>query len=522
MDYFRPRGDITTVLDLTDRDAQDNYLFPLDTDNSWFHRLNQNNGELKTVYPTSVSVQEFPHRGPAEFGQMFTFEIGSLPAGDLLQAIILQVRLGHWYNSQTICQLQRGEIQADLSTQESARQYWTWANSIGTSLVEYAEFIVGEQTIERLSGEFIRAFLNIFADIDTQFGVSSDGLGNVPGAALYVSPTNPPITQVLNTALSPNRPWPTENGTIFCVLPFFFLRTRLKEVFPLLSCNEGNVRVNIKLRPFTQLVRNFTGLRYSCNDVPLEKQVTFKTTTTPLTNKTINTVTNPPIFQDFRILTMTVLTTGSVREAYLHRPFEQMVKLVQTFSFDEPMKYIVSKPNPNNDTVEVQLPLELNHPVTELLWVFRRKAVQVNNEWFNFSPVISAQNNPERVYPPWLDYATIRINGSEVIAASGNWFRNHIGRKHKGGIVSYSSFVYGYSFAESPDDHQPSGTANMSRTNSVTINMRINTPYSLIVPPSSNAVWDEQTLSGWEIHVFAIHYNWLRFENGICNKMFSD
>lgn len=519
MDYFRPRGDITTVLDLTDRDAQDNYLFPLDTDKSWFHRPD-NQGQPKTVYPTTVSVQEFPHRGPAEFGQFFSFEIGSLPAGDLLQAIILQVRLGHWYDFQTICKLQRGEIQADLSTEESAKQYWTWANSIGTSLIEYAEFVVGEQTIERLSGEFIRSFLNIFADIDTQFGVSSDGLGNVPGALLYASQTNPSQSAVLNTALSPNRPWSTEGGTIFCILPFFFLRTRLKEVFPLLSCNEGNVRVNIRLRPFSQLVRNFSGLRQNCEQTPLGQQVSFQTTTPIPTITTVQTATNPPLFQDFRILTMSVLTTGKVREAYLHKPFEQMVKLVQTFSFDEPLKYVVSKPNPNNDTVEIQLPLELNHPVIELLWVFRRKAVQVNNEWFNFSPVVTAQNNPVKVYPPWLDQATIRINGSEVITASGNWFRNHIGRRHKGGLVAYNSFVYGYSFAESPDEHQPSGTANMSRTNSVTINMRVNTPYPLILREGDS--WEAQVLNGWEVYVFAIHYNWLRFENGICNKMFSD
>jgi hypothetical protein len=516
MDYFRPRGDITTVLDLTNRDIQDNYLFPLDTDNSWFHR-----GENKTVYPTSVSVQEFSHRGPADFGQFFTFEIGSLPAGDLLQSIILQIRLGHWYTPYTNTKLERGEIQADLSSFESAQQYWTWANSLGTSLIEYAEFVVGEQTIERLTGEFIRTFLNIFADINTQFGVSTDGLGNVPGPLLYVSQTNPSASTAINTALSPNRPWSTENGTLFCVLPFFFIRTRLKEVFPLLSCNEGNVRVNIKLRPFNQVVRNFTGFRSSCDQTPLNQEVRFVNTSDPDISNIVQTSNTPPIFQDFRILTVTALTSGTVREAYLHRPFEQIVKLVQTFSFDEPLKYIVNKPNPNSDTIEVQLPLELNHPVTELIWVFRRKAVQINNEWYNFTPVVTAQNDPVKVYPPWLNSATIRINGSEVISADGNFFREHIAKKHKAGIISYSTNIYGYSFAEYPDNHQPSGTVNMSRTNSITINMKVNTPSSLVLPNSSYQ-WDESVLSGWDIYVFAIHYNWLRFENGICNKMFSD
>ena len=68
-DYFRPRGDITTVLDLTDRDAQDNTYFPLNTEHSWFHREDNN-----TVHPTTMSIQEFTQRGPADWGQTCTFE----------------------------------------------------------------------------------------------------------------------------------------------------------------------------------------------------------------------------------------------------------------------------------------------------------------------------------------------------------------------------------------------------------------------------------------------------------------
>jgi hypothetical protein len=200
-----------------------------------------------------------------------------------------------------------------------------------------------------------------------------------------------------------------------------------------------------------------------------------------------------------------------------------MIKLVQTFHFEEPLKYLVSKPNPNSDTVEIQLPIELNHPVIELLWVFRRKAVLINNEWTNFTPAIGLETNPNKVYPPWLDHATIRLNGMELISADGNWYREHIGSVHRGGIISYNSYVYGYSFAAYPDEHQPSGTANMSKTTSVTINMKVRTPIekniTTLNPP---CVFDPATVGGWEVFVYAIHYNWLRFENGICNRMFTD
>jgi hypothetical protein len=252
----------------------------------------------------------------------------------------------------------------------------------------------------------------------------------------------------------------------------------------------------------------------------LNKSVHFQTNSPP-GETVIQTQQTPPIFQDFRILTFTSLISGSVRNAYLRKPFEHMIRLVQTFTFDEPLKYVVTKPNPNSDSIDIQLPLELNHPVQELVWVFRRKAVQINNEWTNFTPAISGQTNPLKVFPPWLKSATIRINGLEVISANGDWFREHIASKHKGGWTSWASHVYGYSFSEYPDEHQPSGTANMSRINSVSINMSVNTPIPVRLPEGNDG-FDSSVLGGWELFVFAIHLNWLRFENGICNKMFSD
>ena len=254
-DYNRPRGDITTVLDLTDRDSQDNTYFPLDTTESWFHR-----GDHKTVYPSSVSVQEFTQRGPADWGQKFSFEIGSLPAGDLLQAVILQFKLGSWYNGHIISQLATGNITTDLVNNKA--EYWTYINSLGTAIVEYADFIVGDQTIERLTGEFIKAYFNVFADVNNLIGIATDATGTTPVQYLSSGSVN-------GTELNPNRPYPTEDGTFFCILPFFFIRTRLKEVFPLLSCNENTVRIDIKLRPFNQVVRRYIGYRANCDQTPL-------------------------------------------------------------------------------------------------------------------------------------------------------------------------------------------------------------------------------------------------------------
>jgi hypothetical protein len=519
-DYFRPRGDITTILDLTDRDAQDNTYFPVNANATYFHRGTLENFDKKeeeketinTVYPSVMTVQEFVQRGPADWGQKFTFEIGTLPAGDLLQSVTLQIKLNSWYNDAIINRLSKAEITTDLSAY--ANEYWTYANNLGATIIEYAEFIVNEQLIERVTGEFIRVITALDADSNSFFGISSDGYGTVPYSQLATE-------SVEQTSYHPRRPFPVENGVYFCVIPFFFLRTKLKEIFPLVACNEGNVRIDVKLRPFHNMVRKYIGYRETCDDVPLNKVVSF--VTPPMGVVTTTTTVCPPAFRDIRILTACSLISGTLREKFLHEPFEQMVKLVQTFHFDEPLKYVVSKPNPHSDVIDLQLPLECNHPVTELIWVFRRKAVEINNEWANFTPSISLELNPTRRYQPWLRSGTIRINGSEVISADGEWFRQHISSKHMGGYTSYQSHIYGYSFAEYPGEHQPSGTANMSRATSLMLRLTVNQPIVKNIDTlESPCSFDAVTVSGWEIFVFAIHYNWLRFENGICNRIFTD
>jgi len=468
----------------------------------------------QTVYPTTLSIQEFPQRGPAEWGQKFTFELGSLPAGDLLQSIMLQIKLGSWYDNSIISQLTNATI---TTTPTQLQSYWTYMNGMGTGLIEYADFIVSDQTIERITGEFIHSHLVLDHDKNIQFGIQADGIGSIPHS--YLNPT-----AVGGTPFAPWRPYPTEDGTIFCILPFFFLRTKLKEVFPLLSCNEGQVRVDIKFRSFEQVVRRSIGYRATTTDTPLSKTVPFVLTSDYTTPFLATTASQPPAFRDIRLVTATALTTGSIRDKFLRNPFEQMVKLVQNFSFEEPLKYLVSKANANTDTVDIQLPLELNHPVVELRWMFRRKAALVNNEWTNFTPSIGLESSPTTHYPPWLQTATIRINGSEVITAEGDWFRHHIATKHSGGITAYQSHLYGYSFSEDPESHQPSGSANMSRATSVTLTLRVNQPMAMDLTTLRNpsCQFDPAVIGGWEVFVYAVHYNWLRFENGICNRMFTD
>lgn len=487
----RPRGDITTVIDLASRDAQDSHFFPIGSTDSWFHR------ETQRIYPMTTCVNEFSHRGTAEWGGRVTIDLNALQAGDLLNAVALQIRLGHWYDATTISRMLTGEYVVDLSSNP-----WTYADSLGSALIEYAEFEVGDQTIERIDGVFARTFGALYPDVNLQVGVGIDaiGAGSLEEMATGTGP------------FDPNRPWPTEGGLIHVILPFFFLRTRLKEVFPLLACKEGSCRVHVQLRPFAQCVRAASGSRTSCEETPLGKTVTFNRGTVSVT-----TAAAPPPFAEFRAVTYTALLADGLRSIYVRQPFEQMIRLAQRFHFDEPTKYMITKTNSSTDLVEIQLPLEFNHPTQEIIWVFRRKACAVNNEWANFRPYVETQIAPGRVFLPWLDWATIRINGMVLEDADGDWWRQQVAASHRGGWTSWASGgVYGYSFARDGDIHQPTGSANMSRANSVTLTLRVNVPVSAGI----GAGWEVGTDQGWEVTVYGIHFNWLRFQNGMCQRVF--
>ena len=214
-----------------------------------------------------------------------------------------------------------------------------------------------------------------------------------------------------------------------------------------------------------------------------------------------------------------VFGVGSITEAVsdsnlklllrmIYSPFETLHREVQTFSFDEPAKYVVSK---QSDTVLVQLPLEANHPVEEILWFVRRKGTGINNEWTNYSDTLEQEWSlaSSALVKPLLVSAGLQVNGIQYVQAEEQYFRQHIAGKHSGGYVAYSNFVYGISFAETPGKHQPSGSINASRANSIRLNLEVRPP---------GGVLD----ASWEIKVYCIGMNWLRFQNGLANPVFED
>jgi len=471
----RPFGDQTTLIDLADRDEMDNQLFPLDAEKSWFTRT-----ASRRVLPFTPILQEFITKGTLDFGGKFVFEVGSVNAGDLLFSVGLQVKLDHWFSAGVTTGIQNGSL---VYTDPTGA--WFYANSLGTVLIQRADFIVGEQIIETIDGDFSDIFNKVYEDSNTRFGLGADAYG---------------VTSISDLkSWDPARVFPTTNGYITCILPFSFQRLRLKNGFPLLSCKEKTVRIEVSLRPFSECVRIARGIRVGCDSTPLGQTFDFG-------GQKVDAVAVAPTFLDARLVTYGVLTDGKLREALIKAPYERIFREIQKFMFSEPKRYLV---NAGGGIVKLQLPLEVNGPLEEIIWVIRRKAVALNNEWTNYSNTLESEY--DSVYRPFksmLNYGALQVNGIPLIEADGDYFRRNVAKNHKGGIVTYNSFIYGYTFANEPGSHNPSGWINTSRTTDVRLRLDI-------MPPNGSEDLE------FEVLVYCIGINWVRFENGLVNKLFS-
>ena len=482
-------GDITTLLDLTPRDFQDNEYTPLGSEKTWWLP-----DPGRHIHPFTLSVQQFQFRGPTSFGQRFTFDIGSVSAGDLLFSTMLQIQLGHWLDETTLLRFQSRLIDYPKTAGKYNTDIWFYANSLGSVIIEKAELEIADQTIEIVDGDFLNTSSLLMQDVNGQYGIAVDGLGKMPISSLLHSPTF--------------RPYPTEKDTLLIPLPFFFQRVKLQEALPLLACREGTVRIHVTLRPFSECIRLLAGRRQNLDQTPLNISIPLTKTAMGSLPTSTTTSATIPSFKKIQLITYSAHTDGLMRQKILRNPFEILTRICQTFYFSEPMKYITNKTI--SDVIQVQLPLEVNHPMEEIIWFVRRKATANNNEWTNYSAVMSAEYNATfNPFRPLLQKAILQLNGIELVNQEEQWFRQHIAMAHKGGAASYNSYIYGYSFAKNPAEHQPSGTANASRLQTVRLTLDIRPP---------GGIYEQE----WEVKVFVITLQWLRFQNGIGNKMYSD
>ena len=182
-----------------------------------------------------------------------------------------------------------------------------------------------------------------------------------------------------------------------------------------------------------------------------------------------------------------------------------------------------------------RIKLNFNHPCKELVWVAKTTPTDNKTRWYDYtikdgadgdtalskavdgSAIAGGQRTsnylvisdikPLTNNNPFTN-AILQLNGNDRFAVrEGDYFNYVQPFQHHTNVPVHNS-INVYSFALKPEDHQPSGTLNMSRIDTATLMVSAQTPDSGL------------TYQG--INIYAVNYNVLRILSGMGGLAYSN
>jgi hypothetical protein len=147
--------------------------------------------------------------------------------------------------------------------------------------------------------------------------------------------------------------------------------------------------------------------------------------------------------------------------------------------------------------------MTFNHPCKELIWFVHPEKTDDNTipHWNNFSK--STNNSYSDATNP-VAMAKIQLNGNDRFAEREGTYFSYVQpyQHHECTPDKYHPGINVYSFALKPEEHQPSGTLNMSRIDTAILSM-------------------SSTVTG-NVSVFSVNYNVLRILSGMGGLAYSN
>jgi len=407
---------------------------------------------FKVVYRrhTNFAVEsiEQTFNGSADFNKRVTATISR--NGDLIQQMYLEVVL---------------PISAAAGSTAGSN---VWTYGVGNALVSQAEIEIGGQLIDRQYGDW----MNIWTELTVPAG-KRDGYDNMVGNALTATDTD---QQGGLSFLTTQR--------LYVPLQFWFNRNP-GLALPLIALQYHEVKLNLTLRPLADLT--------NC-------ELVAATTSGTLSCK---------LYVDY------VYLDTDERRRFAQVSHEYLIEQVQ-FTGTET---IASGSSNKNVT------LNFNHPVKELIWAHTTAnhatsgTATTSNKWFNYSGINAGAGES-------FQTALLQLNGHDRFSVrNADYFRKVQNYEHHtrvprvGGDLTgtktdttqavFRQYIYSYSFALSPEEHQPSGTCNFSRIDNAVLQMTY----------SSAAETNSQSLN---LNVYAVNYNVLRIMSGMGGLAYSN
>jgi hypothetical protein len=144
----------------------------------------------------------------------------------------------------------------------------------------------------------------------------------------------------------------------------------------------------------------------------------------------------------------------------------------------------------------VRINLGFAFSVVELIWAVRRRCQEKANNWFNYSGILGKE--------PLISAGLLFNNQDRVPARNASYFR--LVQPYQYHSLIPDAYVYNYSFALYPEEAQPSGAANFSRLESVTLVLELQEGL------------DQEDIT---VIIFARSLNMLKYRDGVSGLAFS-
>jgi hypothetical protein len=467
-----PIGSMKKLVSLVDRGGFDQIAYPKDGKSTLYQPT------FEAYHPFITDVHVWPFSGSAEWGKRITFTVPQPWEADLLSWVALRIKPTHWLPANAYSHLY---VKKDWQYIDSTRE-WTWAKSLGSVAIAKAELEIDGVTVEQWSGDWISVWSRLAMDCGKGIGWDDSVLGPMGG---------------------------TEDGSVYCYLPFWFAR-HTNVSYPLISTSRP-LRIHITLRPFHEVVRMVSQNKV-CDESPLGASFQILDLTVPFRYiRTVQVGLGVPTMEVAEMVCGTALIDGDLRTAYRDFQHELLMSPVTEFRFGEPLKYTVGIPD--GTKITIGLPLEgLSGPISQLVWVVRRKAVESRADWTNYSTVL------ERDVDPIWNPRNPLLCRAQLLLGTAVWFdeeesvvRQVGALPTAGGIRAFGNYIYCWNFSERPTAFDPRGSTNASRVD-VRLTLEITQPID------SMGVVDKE----WEVLVWAVGINWMQFANGVPNRKYMD
>jgi hypothetical protein len=347
--------------------------------------------------------------------------------------------------------------------------YFGYIQGVGNYLIKNVTVEIGGQQIDEQYGTWM--------DIWSELNLSSsqvNGYGTLVGKGFSQA-----IWQPYDVTSEPG-------SRLQIPLLFWFCRNPGLAI-PLIALQYHEIRIKATFESFKNLIVAVNNGQY----------------VTPVLNG-INPILNAT--NKFKIWNTYYFLDTIERRKFAQNPHEYLIEQVQS-----------QTGNVTSLTGENQIRINLNHPTKELIFIFKRNGTSAPQNDFSIGTNI-IPNGTSSQFSPLYSFKLL-VNGTDRFKErNGEYFRLVQCYDHHTRVPA--NYIYVYSFALRPEEHQPSGTCNFSRIDTALLDFYLRNsttgPGNLDGSPQENYT----DLPGYSL--FAPSYNILRIMGGMAGLAYSN